>query len=107
MASPKVTMTNHNDLTGLYDAAPRARRTSGQTSASRAAREKKPLSRTDGRILRKMNRDYQYNTRVTQEIWEGVEEMCGRFDLTKAEFTDRAFAYFIEALRTGKATADD
>jgi hypothetical protein len=31
-----------------------------------------------------------------------VADMCERYDLTKSEFTERAFLQFIETLRAGK-----
>ncbi len=93
---------NHNNLAdlGLYEAAA-PKRTHASTSAKRAAREKRKISSTDGRVLRRMNRDRQYNTRVTEELAELVEELCDRYDLTKAELTERALRHYAEYRKSG------
>jgi hypothetical protein len=100
-AEPVKIKVNHNDLMALYDAHPR--KTGGTTVRSRRAGEKRPLSSTDGRRQRPKKRDKQFNTNVTQEVWDLVEDLIERHDLTKAEFTERAFLHFAEALKAGKA----
>jgi hypothetical protein len=98
----RVKITNHNDLNDLYDAHT-PRKTGGTTVRSRRAKEKRPLSSTDGRVQRTTRRDKQFNTNVTQEVFDLVDDLCQRFDLTKAAFTERAFLHFAEALKAGQA----
>lgn len=90
---------NHNDLAALFAGAPR--KAAGRTSSDRRAAERKKISSTDGRVLRRMGRDRQYNTRVTDEVADLVEELCDRFDLTKAELTERAIKAYAEHLKSG------
>jgi len=40
---------------------------------------------------------------MTSDLFELVADMCERHDLTKSEFTERAFMQFIETLRGDKA----
>jgi hypothetical protein len=42
------------------------------------------------------------NTNLTSDLFETVSDLCERHDLTKAEFTERAFLLFAETLKRGK-----
>ena len=95
----EVKVISHGSLDGLYEAAPR--KSAAQTSVRRGAKEKRKLSSTDGRVLRRMNRDRQYNTRITEELADLVEEMCDRYDLTKAELTERALRHYADYRKQG------
>ena len=70
---------------------------------SRRSRERAPVKSTDGRRRRSTGRDKQYNVNMTSDLFELVADMCERHDLTKSEFTERAFMQFIETLRGDKA----
>jgi hypothetical protein len=94
---PKFKPLDHGDLRALLEQAPR--QTSGTTVRSRRSRERTPLKSTDGRRRKSTNRDRQFNTNVTTDLFETVADLCERHDLTKAEFTERAFLQFIETLR--------
>ena len=105
MSRPPV-RTSHADLTALLGDEPQpstggaqpARRTTG----GRRRKEKKPLSHTDGRRLRGLGRERQWPAKVTQELWDMADDACERFDLTKAELTDRAIRHYIGALERGE-----
>jgi hypothetical protein len=84
----------------LLEQAPRE--TSGTTVRSRRSRERTPLKSTDGRRRKVTNRDRQFNTNMTSDLFETVSDLCERYDLTKAEFTQRAFLLFAESLKGGK-----
>jgi hypothetical protein len=96
----RVKVTDHNDLTALHQT---PRKTGGTTVRSRRTKEKRPLSSTDGRLTRTTRRDKQFNMMVTQEVFDLVEDMCLRFDLTKTTYTERALLHFAEVLKAGKA----
>jgi hypothetical protein len=98
--APKIKPIDHGDLRALLDQAPR--QTSGATVRSRRARERTPLKSTDGRRRKVTNRDRQFNTNITSDLFETVSDLCERHDLTKAEFTERAFLLFAESLKGGK-----
>ena len=98
--APKIKPLDHGDLRALLDQAPR--QTSGTTVRSRRSRERTPLKSTDGRRRKSTGRDKQFNVNVTPDLFEVVTDMCERHDLTKSEFTERAFRAFIETLRAGK-----
>ena len=98
--APKIRPIDHGDLRALLEQAPR--QTSGTTVKSRRSRERAPLKSTDGRRRKSTNRDRQFNTNITSDLFETVSDLCERHDLTKAEFTERAFLTFIETLRGGK-----
>jgi hypothetical protein len=95
--APKIKPIDHGDLQALLQHAPR--HTQGTTVRSRRARERPPVKSSDGRKRRTTNRTKQLNTNVTEEIFEMVSDLCERHDLTKAEFTERAFLLFAETLR--------
>lgn len=97
----KIRPLDHGDLRALVDQAPR--QTSGTTVRSRRSRERTPIKSTDGRRRKSTNRDRQFNTNVTEEVFQMVSDLCDRFDLTKTEFVERAFLQFAEALKAGKA----
>jgi hypothetical protein len=99
--APKIKPLDHGDLAALLHQAP-GRQTSGTTVRSRRSRERAPLKSTDGRRRKSTGRDKQFNVNVTPDLFEMVTDMCERHDLTKAEFTERAFLQFIETLRGGK-----
>jgi hypothetical protein len=99
-SAPKIKPIDHGDLRALLDQAPR--QTSGATVRSRRARERTPLKSTDGRRRKVTNRDRQFNTNITSDLFETVSDLCERHDLTKAEFTERAFLLFAESLKGGK-----
>jgi hypothetical protein len=101
--APKIKPLDHGDLAALLNQAPR--QASGTTVRSRRSRERAPLSSTDGRRRRTTGRDKQFNVKVRPDIFEIVADMCERHDLTKSEFTERAFLQFIETLRGGKGDA--
>jgi len=50
-----------------------------------------------------MGRGRQWPAKVTQELWDMADDACERFDLTKAELTERAVRYYIGALERGDA----
>jgi len=111
MSRPPV-RTSHADLSALLgDAAaddrpqtPAAPGLTGRRSTGgRRRKEKKQLSSTDGRRLRGMGRGRQWPAKVTQELWDMADDACERFDLTKAELTERAVRYYIGALERGDA----
>jgi hypothetical protein len=103
---PKIKpVIDHGDLQALWHQAPR--HTGGTTVRSRRTRERGAIKSTDGRRRRSTNRDRQFNTNVTDEIFDMVSDLCERFDLTKAEFVERAFTRFAEALKSGKADEVD
>ena len=95
--TPKIKPIDHGDLRALLEQAPR--QTGGTTVRSRRSRERTPVKSTDGRRRKSTGRDKQFNTNITPELFECVTDACERFDLTKAEFTERAFLLFIETLR--------
>jgi len=95
--TPKIKPIDHGDLRALLEQAPR--QTAGATVRSRRSRERTPVKSTDGRRRKSTNRDRQFNTNVTSEVFEMVADACERHDLTKAEFVERAFLQFIETLR--------
>jgi hypothetical protein len=96
----RIKPLNHGDLTALLNQAPR--QASGTTVRSRRSRERAPLRSTDGRRRRSTGRDKQFNVKVRPDIFEIVADMCERYDLTKSEFTERAFLRFVDTLREGK-----
>jgi hypothetical protein len=98
--APKIKPIDHGDLRALLDQAPR--QTSGTTVRSRRSRERAPLKSTDGRRRKSTNRDRQFNVNVTSDLFETVSDLCERHDLTKAEWTERAFLLFAETLKGGK-----
>lgn len=93
----RIKPIDHGDLRALLEQAPR--QTAGTTVRSRRSRERSPLKSTDGRRRKSTNRDRQFNTNVTSDLFEMVADACERHDLTKAEFVERAFLQFIETLR--------
>ena len=100
---PKIKPLDHGDLRALLSQAPR--QTSGATVRSRRAQERAPVKSTDGRRRKSTGRDKQFNVNVTRELFETVSDMCERHDLTKSEFTERAFMQFVETLRGGNGIA--
>jgi hypothetical protein len=90
--APKIKPLGHGDLRALLNQAPR--QTSGTTVRSRRSRVRAPLKSTDGRRRKTTNRDRQFNTNLTSELFEMVADACERHDLTKAEFVERAFLQF-------------
>ena len=84
------------DLRSLLQAPPK--KAAGRTSGSRAARERRPISSTDGRKRRGLGRTVQFNVGVTPELDALVKEACFTHDLTKPEFFERAARAYIEAL---------
>lgn len=74
-----------------------------RTTGGRRRKEKKRLSKTDGRVRRGLGRNRQWNTNVTQELIDMAEDECDRFDLTKAEWTERAFRFYAKHLEAGTA----
>jgi hypothetical protein len=101
--APKIKPLDHGDLRALLSQAPR--QTSGTTVRSRRSRERAPVKSTHGRRRRSTGRDKQFNVNVTPELFETVTDMCERHDLTKSEFTERAFMQFVETLRAGNGIA--
>ena len=95
--APKIKPIDHGDLRALLEQAPR--QTTGTTVRSRRSRERAPLKSTDGRRRKSTNRDRQFNTNVTSDLFEMVTDACERHDLTKAEFVERAFLQFIDTLK--------
>jgi hypothetical protein len=100
---PKIKPLDHGDLRALLSQAPRE--TPGTTVRSRRARERAPVKSTDGRRRKSTGRDKQFNTNITLALFETVSDLCERHDLTKAEFTERAFMQFVETLRGGNGIA--
>jgi hypothetical protein len=98
--APKIKPLDHGDLRALLNQAPR--QTAGTTVRSRRSRERAPLKSNDGRRRKTTNRTKQFNVGVTEEMFEMVSDLCERHDLTKAEFTERAFLLFAETLKGGK-----
>jgi hypothetical protein len=96
----KIKAADHATLTALYDAAP-PRETPGVTVGQRKAMARKGIRSTDRRGKKTGARRRQYNTNVTDEIWELVDELLDEFDLTKAEFTERAIRRYAAALKAG------
>ena len=98
--------SSHADLTALIGGEP-PEDTGGaavagrRTTGGRRRKEKKPLSSTDGRRLRGLGRDRQWPAKVTQDLWDAADDACARFDLTKAELTERAMRFYIQALEDG------
>lgn len=90
----------HSTFAALFtgDQQPSGRRTTG----GRGRKEKRPLSKTDGRARRGLGRDRQFNVQVTQDWVDAVEDACERFDLTKNEFAERAGRFYIAALEAGE-----
>jgi hypothetical protein len=103
--TPKIKPIDHGDLRALLQHAPR--QTEGTTVRSRRSRERAPLKSTDGRRRKSTNRDRQFNTNVTSEVFELVADACERHDLTKAEFVERAFLQFINTLKGKNGDARD
>jgi hypothetical protein len=98
--APRIKALDHGDLRALLEQAPR--QTSGTTVRSRRRAERAPLKSTDRRRKsERARRDKQFNTNVTTDLFETVADVCERHDLTKAEFTERAFLAYIEKLRGG------
>jgi hypothetical protein len=85
------------DLRALLAAPPR--KAPGRTAGSRAARERRPISSTDGRVRRGLGRSVQFNVKCTPELDAAVKEACFAYDLTKPEFFERAALAYIEALK--------
>jgi hypothetical protein len=102
--APKIKPLDHGDLRALLDQAPR--QTSGTTVRSRRSREKAPVKSSDGRRRKTTNRTRQFNTNITDDLFEMVHDLCEREGLTKAEFTERAFMKFAESLK-GSGHAGD
>jgi hypothetical protein len=98
--APKIKPIDHGDLRALLEQAPRE--TPGTTVRSRRSRERMPVKSTDGRRRKVTNRDRQFNTNITSDLFETVSDLCERHDLTKAEFTERAFLLFAVTLKGGK-----
>lgn len=73
------------------------------TTGGRRRKEKKRLSSTDGRSRRGLGRERQWPAKVTQDLWDAADDACDRFDLTKAELTDRAIRSYIRQLEEGTA----
>jgi hypothetical protein len=97
----KIKPPDHNALTALYEQG--SRDTPGTTvKQRRGAAGKKPVRSTDRRYKGLAARNRQYNTNMTQELFDQVDVALNKYDLTKAEFTERAIVYYLEALRTGK-----
>lgn len=89
----------HDDLADLYEQKS-TRSTAGTTVKSRRdLAGKKPPKGTDRRFKHGEARSRQYNTNVTQEIHDLVADLLDEFDLTKAEFTERAIRLYAESLR--------
>ena len=89
------------DLMALYgedDAQPVAGST---VKARKAAAGKKPVRGTDRRFKHGAARNKQYNTNVTEEIFDLVARLMDQHDLTKAEFTERAIRHYAEHLKKG------
>ena len=106
MSRPPV-RTSHADLTALLDGEPPVEQPTGgvaarRTTGGRRRKEKKPLSHTDGRRLRGLGRERQWPAKVTQALWDMADNACERFDLTKAELTDRAIRFYVAALERGE-----
>jgi hypothetical protein len=93
----KIKRPENELLMELYDHGPRE--TGGATVRQRrSAAGKKPVKSTDRR-RRGDARSKQYNTNVTQELWDVVERLLSVHDLTKAEFTERAIRHYAEHLK--------
>ncbi len=92
---------NHADLVGLLGEAPESEGGGRRTTGGRRRKEKKPLSRTDGRRLRGLGRVRQWPAKVSQDVWDIGDDACERFDLTKAELTERAIRFYVQSLEDG------
>jgi hypothetical protein len=96
----KIKEPDHEMLTALYEHG--ERQTPGTTVRQRrGAAGKKPVRSTDRRYKRGAARSKQYATNVTQEIFDLVDDLLDKHDLTKAEFTERAILYYAAALKAG------
>ena len=104
-AQPKIKQIDHDDLQALYDSASPPRATGGTTMRSRKAKERPGVKSTDGRRRRSKGRDRQFNTNLTPDMFERMADMCERFDLTKAEFTELAFKAAMALLKLGGVSA--
>ena len=102
--SDKPDKPGHGTLEGLFS---RFHTGGGESSSSRNTtggrrrKEKKRLSSTDGRVRRGLGRDRQWNVGATQDLLDYGEDLCERFDLTKAELTERAIRQYGKALEDG------
>jgi hypothetical protein len=101
VAQPKIKQIDHDDLQALYDSASPPRATGGTTVRSRKAKERSGVKSTDGRRHKTKGRDKQFNTNLTPDMFERMADMCERFDLTKAEFTELAFRAAMTLLKSG------
>ena len=73
----------------------------GVGDAERKAREKPPLSQTDGRVARGKGKNVPLNFRVTQSMKQRFLDAADRHDITMTQVLDLAMAA-LEAAEKGK-----